>query len=381
MLGLACGLAILCKLSALGFILACGLALFASRWLLQDGKPEKEKTEEKMDRLWWPGAIAMVALVTCAAIWAGYRFQVGPLADGPRPHVMVDETVGSTGTIHDWAYSVVEARWIPAPAFWQGIRQLKEKQSVGHRSYFLGQIRETGWWYFFPVALAVKTSIPFLILVGMGSFYLGKATWSERNWAKAAPVTAALALLVFCSFSHINIGLRHILAIYPLLAIIGGVGACHFWRLATPPFVGPSVVVVLLIWHLASSFQAHPDYLPYFNEFAGHHPEEILIDSDLDWGQDLLRLSAALKKRDVRDVSIVYSGTADLARFDLPAFQTLQPHQPATGWIAISMLALKTGADRNAPRDSFEWLESYNPVCTVGASIRLYYVPEPVPSH
>ena len=99
--------------------------------------------------------------------------------------------------------------------------------------------------------------------------------------------------------SHINIGVRHILPIYPLLAIIGGVGACRFWEDMKPKYAAASIIILLLAWQLLSSVRAHPDYLAYFNEFAGSHPERILLDSDLDWGQDLLRLSTALQQKHI----------------------------------------------------------------------------------
>jgi hypothetical protein len=132
--------------------------------------------------------------------------------------------------------------------------------------------------------------------------------------------------------------------------------------------------VGLLVWQLGSSLAAHPDYLAYFNELAGKHPERILVDSDLDWGQDLLRLVEELRARHVERVAIAYNGSADLSRHGLPAFRPLVPHQPTTGWIAISEMRLKIGEGR-PPYDEFAWLEAYEPVARVGRSIRLYYVP------
>ncbi len=173
------------------------------------------------------------------------------------------------------AYAVAEYPFIPAPAFFQGLAKLRFKESTGHKSYLLGQVRQTGWWYFFPVALAVKSTIPLLLLAVIGTFYLGKSIWQPGgNWIAVAPVVAALTLLLVCMPSHINIGVRHILPIYPLLAIIGGVGACRLWSVAKPNYAGPAIVLVLLVWQLTSSTRAHPDYLAYFNEFAGSHPEQ-----------------------------------------------------------------------------------------------------------
>jgi hypothetical protein len=376
--GAAVGLAILCKFSSLLFLPASGLALLVWRWLLGRGKEEKAAVA---DRFRWRGGLSLAALAMCLVVWAGYQFSLHPVTDATdRPHAKLDRLFGSRGTLHKVAYTAVESLWVPAPAFFRGLDRVRQKEARGHTGYLLGQVRERGWWYFFPVALVVKTPIAFLVLIGMGIFYLGKAAWLERNWIAAAPVVAALALLLVCMPSHINIGVRHILPIYPLLAIIGGVGACRFWNGARPKYLALVLILPLFAWHLTASIRAHPDYLAYFNEFAGQHPERILIDSDLDWGQDLLRLSDALRQMYVEEVSIAYAGSAemDLHHFGLPPFRILAPHRLATGWIAISLLRLKAGG-LGFPRDSFSWLEAYRPVCLVGKSIRLYYVPESAP--
>src|SRR5208337_2019863 len=195
----------------------------------------------------WGRAIPLSACVMFLLVWAGYRFSVSSAADpAARPHYTIDQAVGTKGALHDVAYAAAEYPFIPAPAFFQGLAKLRFKEATGHKSYLLGQVRQTGWWYFFPVALAVKSTIPFLIFAGMGIFYLGKSVWlPDGDWIVVAPVVAALTLLLVCLPSHINIGVRHILPIYPLLAISGGVGACRFWSGAKPKYAGPALVLVL----------------------------------------------------------------------------------------------------------------------------------------
>lgn len=373
-LGMAVGLAILSKFSSLVFLPACGVALLVWRFLLQSKK--KKEDVPFTHRFRWGRGLSLAVLAMCLTIWAGYRFSFEPLMIGPvRARPALDHLVGQQGSLHDLAYKVFGAVSIPAPAFFHGLAATREHAANGHKGYLLGQVRERGWWYFFLVALAVKTPIALLLLIVLGSFYLVQSSWAERDWVVAAPVVAAVALVLVCIPSTINIGIRHLLPIYPLFAIIGGVGAWRLWHLAKPKFVGPAIVVLLLGWQLAASFQAHPDYFAYFNEFAGQHPEKILIDSDLDWGQDVFRLSTALGERRIEQVSIAYAGSADLDHFGLPPYRMLVPHQPTTGWIAISLLRLKTGGV-NLPTDSFAWLEAYRPVCVVGRSIRLYHVTE-----
>jgi hypothetical protein len=131
------------------------------------------------------------------------------------------------------------------------------------------------------------------------------------------------------------------------------------------------VVVALLLWQVGLSFHTWPDYLAYFNEFAGNKPGPLVTgDSDLDWGQDLERLVNELKARQIKKVSIAYYGTADLSRHALPEMQLLHPYEFATGWVAMSRAWLIWGK-------GFQWLEKYEPVATVGKSIRLYYIPNP----
>ena len=178
-----------------------------------------------------------------------------------------------------------------------------------------------------------------------------------------------MAVLLACLTSNINIGVRHILPIYPLLAIIAGFGAISFWNFEHMKFLGRGLVIALMVWQMTTSLLAHPDYLAYFNELASRNPEQILIDSDLDWGQDLQRLSDKLNDLGVNDVAIKYFGSADLDHFGLPAMRSLVPYQPTTGWIAISIWHLKIS-------DGFSWLEAHEPAALAGRSIRLYYIPE-----
>ncbi len=123
-----------------------------------------------------------------------------------------------------------------------------------------------------------------------------------------------------------------------------------------------------LLWQLSPLWRAWPDYLPYFNE-AVAHPERVLVDSDLDWGQDLHRLEVRAAQLRIGHLNLAYRGTADLRREPLPAVHILAPREPAIGWVAISELA----RTRN-PTD-YAWLNRYRPLERIGKTIDLYYVP------
>ena len=375
LVGAATALAIITKFSGLVFVLASFVALVSWRWLLARKSKDAVPSLGAMPWLRWA---VVAAILACLVIWAGYRFALSAATTAAdRPHYTIDQMIGSQGTLHNLAYKVAELPFVPAPAFFQGLGKIRYKNSVGHKSYLLGEVRQTGWWYFFPVAIAVKTTIPFLILAAIGALYLCRSSWVQANWIASAPVIASLAVFLTCLQSRINIGVRHILPIYPLLAIAAAVAVCRLWQIERGRYLARVAVVVLLAWQLVASVRSHPDYLAYFNEFAGSHPERILIASDLDWGQDLLRLSRTLHERHIEQVSIAYSGSKnlDLKYFGLPSYRVLPPHQRATGWIAISFVCLKVG-ELGSSVDSYSWLEAYQPVARVGRSMLLYYIPE-----
>jgi hypothetical protein len=132
------------------------------------------------------------------------------------------------------------------------------------------------------------------------------------------------------------------------------------------------LLAALLLFQASTIVTSYPDYLPYFNAFAGDHPEKILIDSDLDWGQDLQRLETRLNELHVHKFGFVYRGSADVIGEHLPGVWMVQPFSPATGWIAASIFARDTVSQGQA----FGWLKQYQPMERIGKSIDLYYIPE-----
>jgi 4-amino-4-deoxy-L-arabinose transferase-like glycosyltransferase len=365
-LGVLIGCAILSKFSGLIFLLVSALAFLCAKLLLN-------RRGEHPDHIAWYKASALTLLIVFLVLWAGYRFSIGPLATGNRSHLNIDRLVKTHGAIHNAMYAVVESPLVPMPPFWQGLLSINDYNSFGHKSYLLGDIRQHGWWYFFPVALSVKTPIPLLILSISGVFYVVFLSLRHKDWVIAAPVLAGVGIMIVAMRSHLDLGVRYVLPIYPLFAIIGAVAVEQLLKRKSR-HIGFAFITFLLAWQFISSCLAHPDYLAYFNGFAGRHPENVLLDSDLDWGQDVLRLSQTLRENHVSKFSVMYSGTADLSNFDLPPYDTLEPYERTTGWVAISLLPLMTG-DSRRPDYSFAWLEAYPPFCTVGRSMRLYHLP------
>lgn len=339
--GAGAGLAVGSRLSALAFIGGALVVCYGLHaWVTGRG------TIQRLS-----GAPSIVAQMAASAalflgvIWAIYRFAIGPMHPGGMS--------------------------VPAPAFLSGVDTFLLHGSSGHPSFLLGTPANRGWWYYFPVALAVKTPIPLLLLSIVGVAVAFKDVTTRRDWRTAVPAAAALTIFAISMTVRVDLGVRLILPMYPLLAIVAAQGALRLW--ADVSSMSPRVVVgALLAWSLVIVVRAHPDHLSYFNLLAGGHPEHVLVDSNLDWGQDLYRLRDTIAARRIRDtVRVAYFGTADVSAAGVPNARELGLHEHATGWIAASETYL---AGEWVGR-AYGWLLDYPPVARVGPSMRLWYIP------
>lgn len=172
----------------------------------------------------------------------------------------------------------------------------------GYRYAFaMGEHSLQGWWWFFPLCLAIKNTLPSLALSLWGLVTFAHTTFEacrRRLPLDAAtygsiPLVVTLAVLwpTFLT-SHLNIGERHLLPSYPPLMILAG----GLWRAAGPAW--PRVVIAaLLALHAADVTSRWPSTLAYFNQIVPRDTEyRWLVDSSLDWGQDLDRLATWLER-------------------------------------------------------------------------------------
>jgi hypothetical protein len=299
-------------------------------------------------------------------MWTCYRFTVIPLATVYGPHPRIDSMLSGHPLLQGMWNAVLAMR-LPLTEAMIGARDLYRHNAIGHDSYLLGQWSNSGWWYFFPVVLAVKSPIGLLLIAACGWAVI-VSRFRNAGWQQILTAVFPIAILLVCMASRIDLGVRHILPVYFLLAILGGHAATVLFRHSR---AAAAVAALLVAWVAVDSWRAHPDYLAHFNEFGGSHPENILCESDLDWGQDLNRLSERLKQRGVQDFYLAYFGSAVIDYAGLPRYQFLSGTQPARGYIAISLHFLNIEYRKNG---AFAWLKPYTPVERIGKSIDLYYI-------
>jgi hypothetical protein len=340
--GLAAGLAALAKFTALLYFPCCAIAALLLHLAAVRPGPRKIAFFVRQRAPTFVLALCTGALL----IWAAYWF--------------------SFGKVGGWNIS------LPAPELFDGLREARAHDQNGHPAYLLGRFSMHGWWYYFPIDLAVKTPIAFLALAGLGvCLCLRKCGASVGRLVLAF----CLGILVPAMAGHVDIGVRLILPIYIGLSILAAIG---FMRLARGHFWERASAVGLLLWMAFSGAAQHPDYISYFNAFAGRDPAKVLADSDLDWGQDLKRLGRRLNQLHVANISVLLLEPlaqplpveAELQRFyRLPRMQLENVVAPHPGWHVISPTMDKLLGLKFTP-----WYDKIPPTEAVGA-LRLYYVP------
>jgi hypothetical protein len=271
------------------------------------------------------------AAAAVLVIWAFYGFRYSAFNPALPPADQFIESwpdmYAHTGWIGAVIHRVADARLLPE-AFLYGAAYVVETSQV--RGAFLnGEYSIAGWHSFFLWAFALKTTLP-LMAACAASLGLGAAALLRKGPGARArllallpftPLAALFAVYWAASLaSHLNIGHRHLLPAYPPLYILTGA----LGRLFTRPLrLSGALAAILVAWHAAESALVAPSYIAYFNELAGGPAGGYrhLVDSSLDWGQDLPGLKAWLERnaRPGEDVYLAYFGTGEPRYYRIPA--------------------------------------------------------------
>jgi 4-amino-4-deoxy-L-arabinose transferase-like glycosyltransferase len=302
------------------------------------------------------GAWLHCGVVAFLVMWAGYQFDVGPLQRGDALSFPV-----------------------PMPAFFDGVLYQLAQSRQEHDFFFLGSYSTAGWWYFYPVAYAIKLPLGTLALLGALPLL-----WL---WKRLPPVREELYLLLplvlflfyMSFFNTIHNGIRYLLPVYPLALVLAG----KLPRLIGRPLLASLVPAAGALVTAVGVLSAWPDYLPYVNALFGgpSRAYRLLGDSNVDWGQDLEQLGDYLRENEVDRVGLAYFGTADPAHYGIvyeymPSPNSAlrrgggKPAEETPSLVALSAYQYQGIAFPN--KDFYAKYHRYRPNAQIGHSILLF---------
>lgn len=365
-LGFALGLANLLKLSAFVLTLVV-VGLVAWRAIVDRDRSGSVS--------FWFGQLVVVAVVALATLNLGYAFD-GTFAP------LTEATLADGGLL---ASLREVAPWLRLPlplAVLNGIDMILNVGKVSEPSYFLaGELSAEGWWYYHLAAFALKTPLP---LLGLGFWSL--ALWlAKRDRAPRLYVLWVAVLAIFAAntvFNSLQIGVRHVLVAVPLLLVPSGARLAALLPETRDQLRAasrrPSLVLALglFVWLGVETFSVGPRYLQYCNQIAGGAEgcHEWLVDSNIDWGQDLRRLRAYIDARELPGVHLAYFGRVNPGVYGI-RFAPLTPASRGTAVVSASFLMGRpyfwyvNGRMAWARAETYAWLREHEPIDQIGAML------------
>jgi hypothetical protein len=284
-----------------------------------------------------------------------------------------------------YGFSVTDG--LPARPFWEGILFQGERIAGGQPVYALGRVWPNGVWFYYPLAFLLKTPLPTLILIASAAVVVVRRRAFRGVWPLVIPIVAFGAAAMA---SALQLGHRFLLPMLPFMFGLAGQAVTAVpWPLRRRDAISLVVAGLLLIWLIVNAATIYPHHLSFFNELAGgpEGADRYLVDSNLDWGQDLPALRKLIEERDLPFVHLGYFGSAVPSAYGIryrpaPGFLrfvsdseslAFNPYTPDPGWYAVSRTSLRQGLVLTHP-DLYAFFRSLTPEDRAGYSIDLYRV-------
>jgi len=321
--------------------------------------------------------LAAVGAIALVGVWAAYGFRATLSPDAAVRAELVRPLVSAHAGVLERAVAFAGQRRLVPEDYARGLLFVSQ-HSAARPTFLLGELSDRGFPHYFAVSFLLKTPLPLLLLCALA---LVRAPRLARR-DSALLWIPVLVYLAATTTRGLQIGHRHLLPIYPFLFLAAGEAAAALRAWRAPK--GAVIAGALALWYAGGTFVQHPHHLAYFNEIAGgsRNGWRLLVDSNLDWGQDLKRLAEWLRANPAPGLKLSYFGSADPAYYGivseaLPGYTA--PHAPRItreirpgDVLAVSATNLQGVYLEPDDRALMERVRALRPLARVGFSIFVY---------
>ena len=313
---LAAGLALAAKHSTV--LLLPIFVILAIYEIARRRSPELGTTETRLRQsLRLLGITGVIVVTAITILWSFYGFRY---AARPGNAPMVPTTSQFLSSLkHPVEASIIgfmEKHHVLPEAYLFGITDIVKLSKTGRPTFLLGHSYATGHWFYFPAVFAIKSTIGFMLLLAL--IFAAKALWrNEYRRELVFLIAPPLLWLAVAMTSKLDLGIRHILPMFPFLVVLAGAVA---WTLLRQSRTWATVAVALLAFHAVSSLHTYPNYLPYSNEAFGgpSNTYRVVSDANVGWEGGLKSLANYLSKHHITQCWFAFNGPNDPAYYHIP---------------------------------------------------------------
>lgn len=314
--GVACGLTLAVKHSGL-FLIPTLILLVAVEILSRSRRARVARQAMVGEAFKWMARLAVIGAIALAVLWGLYRFHYEARPDGLELSPTLSTTLlGIRGQISRPLVTLAARFHLLPESYLYGLSGVLAVNASSRIAFLFGHLYPDASWYYFPAAFLIKSTVGFLALLLLA--LARPMAWSGKSHRRAAYLLIPPAVFMSISLtSGTNIGIRHILPVYPFLILAAAAGA---WEWAKRRRAWAVVIAVFVGFHVISSLHSHPNYLAFSNEIFGgtSRTYRLLADSNVDWGQGLIQARDYLARRNIKNCWFAYYGSADPGYYRIP---------------------------------------------------------------
>lgn len=367
------------------------------------------------------GGLTFIYLISFALIWIFYIPHTWNLPLPVQDRLIADSLKWGLG--QKVAAVLVQLNDLPLMKslvqYLLGVSMVLNRVQGGNTTYFLGQVTNQSFAWYFPVTYLIKTPVALLFLAGLtlsaGIYRFFKnqplrlwhkfITYAQQNFVELSFILFVIFYAYLSITGNLNLGIRHLFPIIPIIFALVAKETVDWISTAKPPILRAGyswLLTLLLLWYALANFTIFPNYLAYFNEIIGgpKNAYRYVTDSNVDWGQDLKRLKAYVDQNpQIRQIAIDYFGGGEPKYYFCPRkFDTegklipnasgydcrnskyLEWHaelgRPPTAYIAVSETFLMNDLWWAPLRrdEGYSWLRAQTPIAKIGYSIYVYKI-------
>lgn len=361
--------------------------------------------------------LLLISVIALALVWLVYLTNIWNYP-AERQLADLDHNLATFGKHHlvDITRSMSENSLTrPLGQYLHGLLMVIQRAAGGNTAYFWGEVTNTGWAWYFPIAYLLKESVGFHLLTAVALIFAIYGIWRTHDkslgaimeWTRDNFILTASIVFIAVYWwqsirSPLNIGVRHVVPTFPFIYLLVSreiIKWAQKYSYADPQNIREwlvtlyekyiksapkyAFVFLILLWIAASAALSFPHYISYYNEFVGgpKNGYKYIVDSNYDWGQDLKRLAQFIERNRIEKVRLDYFGGGSPEYYLKDKYEqwwSAKGFPPGGGWYAVSSNHLM-GAQgtpvrgfKIKPEDSYSWLKDIEPSARAGYSIFIY---------